>query len=147
MKIGLSIMPKYNKDRQAHKANFTTDSTEFSQGLHMCIQRFAAILFSEKGTDPLRPWFGTKLPALPRSNISSLAAITTFVTAQVDDASEQFFRFQNEEKATKTIDDMLQTVYIIDIITSPRDRSISVQLKFIASSGLGYEQIFSVGGN
>lgn len=132
MKKGVLIQQRYNAKGVVTKVKYTINPYDSAQGLLRVVQRYAVILLTTKGTDPIRPWFGTNFNAILQSNISSTRQTELYVRDCVSDAQTQILDFQNSEVGLNE-DDKLQSVQLTNF-TIDEDSHLIVTLKFTGYS-------------
>lgn len=110
MQRGIQMDPWFDATGIPTKVLFETNYYTEATGVLPPIQRFASILLSTLGSDPVRPWLGTDFNKLPRMNIVSEEDLNDFVSAEVDKAKVQFFALQTEEAATMSNDDVISSI-------------------------------------
>ena len=83
------------------------------------------------GTDPIRPWFGTKLSKLVRMNVVDTTETKVFVRDQVSEAIRQFFKLQSLESSqnTQTADDIITSIELISLDINAANQ-ISITVRF-----------------
>lgn len=139
MRRGLRIMNSFSKNNVI-RTSFGTDGSGVSEGLHSCIQRFIVILMTYKGTDSIRPWFGTYFPGIPKMNVINMSALELFVKEQVNEAREQFYRLENEDTSKLTDDDRLKSVEVVDMYINAQYRVV-VKLHFTSYTDVGFTTV------
>lgn len=128
MKKSVLMTPGYDKNGYIIRSIFSTDPYDTAEGLLRITQKFAAILLTSKGTDSIRPWFGTRFNEIATGNIGDIAVLKMNIKAQVDDAYQQYVRLQDDDVGL-TKDDLLASVVVKDIIVN-EDASVGVVLRF-----------------
>lgn len=119
---GLEILEYFpNKNPKIMEVSYSLKTKKATIGPLRSMQKFKVILLTSTGTDPLRPWFGTKLNKLIRMNITNTTELRYFIRQECKSAINQFFNLQageakqNNQKAIDVIDSIeLVTVDIID---------------------------------
>ena len=128
-KSGVLIEPRFKENSALCQVSFETNPYDIAQGLIRNIQKFVIIMLTTKGTDLVRPWFGTYFSSLPRSNIGSVADIQLFVKDQVSDAQTQFFKLQSNDSSTLDLTDTVTNITLTDIVITDKNK-IAVYLYF-----------------
>lgn len=123
MKQSLRMEPKINAIGLRTKVTFETDPYSIATGALRNMQKYCAILLTTKGTDKLRPNFGTNLVDLQGMNIQTTSETRLFITDQINSANSQFFAIQNADR-TLLEDDIMLNVTLIDISISSTNKII-----------------------
>lgn len=132
-KSGVLIEPRFKENRALCQVTFETNPYDIAQGLVRNIQKFMVIMLTTKGTDVIRPWFGTYFSSLPRTNIGSPADIKLFVKDQVADAQAQFIKLQGTDAKTLDAVDTVTNITISDIVITSTNK-VAVYLLFTGGS-------------
>ena len=115
MQRGIQMDPWFDVSGLPSRVLFQTNYYSEAVGVLPPIQRFATILLSTLGSDPVRPWLGTKFNQLPRMNIVNKTELHSFVSGEVDKAKVQFFTLQDEETDVLTQDDIISTIDLVSV--------------------------------
>ena len=142
LKTGVLIEPRFRKSGGIIRVTYETNPYDKATGLLRIVQKFSVILLTTKGSDKVRPWFGTYFPVLPQMNIGVKADLDIFVKDQVADAKSQFDILQSEDKSTLSPDDYLQDVKILGIEVV-NTNNVVVSLRFISATDKSLEQALS----
>ena len=142
LKTGVLIEPRFRKSGGIIRVTYETNPYDKATGLLRIVQKFSVILLTTKGSDKVRPWFGTYFPRLPQMNIGVKADLDIFVKDQVADAKSQFDVLQGEDKSTLSPDDYLQDVKILGVEVV-NTNNVVVSLRFISATEQSLEQALS----
>lgn len=114
---GLIMTPRLESDIGPVRVKYTLDPYDKVAGPLRAMQKFTVILMTGVGTDPIRPWFGTKLSKLVRMNVVDTTETKVFVRDQVSEAIRQFFKLQSLESSqnTQTADDIITSIELISL--------------------------------
>lgn len=115
MQRGIQMDPWFDVSGIPSRVLFQTNYYSEAVGVLPPIQRFATILLSTFGSDPVRPWLGTNFNQLPRMNIVNKEELHSFVSTEVDKAKVQFFTLQDEETDVLTQDDIISTIDLVGV--------------------------------
>lgn len=130
---GLLITSRLKPGYGPEKVSYTLNPYDKAQGPIRAMQKFAVILMTTKGTDPLRPWFGTYLTKLYRMNVQLNGETLTFVRDQISSAIKQFFQLQAKEsvqnKEAQETYDLVDSITVTDI-SLDAENHINVTLLF-----------------
>jgi hypothetical protein len=112
------------------------DSYRFSRkvfGLQKLAQLYLKVLFTTRGSDPLRPSFGTTVfAAITRVNIPSASVLETLLRTDIRDAETQV---RSMTQGGANSDEILSSVSIVEL--SVGDSAISMILYLLSESGEG----------
>lgn len=123
MKQGVLIQSRYKEDGTITKVKYEINPYDYASGLLLSVQRFAVILFTTKGTDPIRPWFGTKFNSIAHGNVGTTKTMELNIRDTIRDAHTQLMDFQNSE-ANLTDDDRIKTVDLVSFTIDESSRLI-----------------------
>ncbi|MDD2230753.1 MAG: hypothetical protein PHY48_15310 [Candidatus Cloacimonetes bacterium] len=115
MKKGILMQPRLSTRKGAMRVTYDTNPYVYAKGPIRCMQRYAVIALTTKGSDALKPSFGTRLVELPLMNMYNEVEMQLFIKDQVKDASKQFFLLQDSElnSAVDVVTSIeLESVYI-----------------------------------
>lgn len=131
---GLIMHPRLESNVGPQRVGYTLDPYDKVEGPLRAMQKFTVILMTSIGTDPLRPWFGTRISKLVRMNIIDLTETQVFIRDQVSDAIRQFFKLQNAENSqnTQTADDIITSIELISIDINNANQ-ISLTIRFTSA--------------
>jgi hypothetical protein len=132
MKAGVLIQPKlrYGKTRIVYETN----PYKLAEGVSRAMQRYSVIALTVKGSDSLRPWFGTALPDIPKMNVSDKKQLEILVRDQLKDAIDQFFILQQLEIETMQDEDIMDSIAIGEV-TVTDSNGVHAQVIFYPRSG------------
>ena len=142
LKSGVLIEPRFRKSGGIIRVTYETNPYDKATGLLRIVQKFSVVLLTTKGSDKVRPWFGTYFSRLPQMNIGVKADLDIFVRDQVADAKSQFDILQGEDKSTLAPDDYLRDVKILGIEVV-NTNNVVVSLRFISATEQSLEQALS----
>lgn len=127
----LIMNPRLEPDVGPVKLNYTLDPYDKAEGPLRAMQKFAVILLTTVGSDPIRPWFGTYISRLCRMNVVDRTETKIFVRDQVSEAIRQFFKLQSEEATQnrQTADDVITSIELVDLDLSA-DNNVFLHIKF-----------------
>lgn len=128
---GLIMTPRLESNAGPVRVNYTLDPYDKVEGPLRAMQKFTVILMTGVGTDPIRPWFGTKLSKLVRMNVVDTTETKVFVRDQVSEAIRQFFKLQSLESAqnTQTADDIITSIELMSLEINAANQ-ISITVRF-----------------
>jgi hypothetical protein len=132
-KRGVLMQPRLDASGNIVLVKYDTNPYQYAVGVIRSIQKFSVVLLTTKGTDPIRPWFGTLFSSLLKMNITNKTDLDVFVNDQVDDAKNQFFTLQNEDTTLIEVD-RISNIKLVSVELSETG-AISVTIRFYASSG------------
>ncbi|MBR3599572.1 MAG: hypothetical protein IKL53_06810 [Lachnospiraceae bacterium] len=127
----LIMNPRLEPNVGPAKLNYTLDPYDKAEGPLRAMQKFAVILLTTVGSDPIRPWFGTYISRLCRMNVVDRTETKIFVRDQVSEAIRQFFKLQSEEATQnrQTADDVITSIELVDLDLSA-DNNVFLRIKF-----------------
>lgn len=127
----LIMNPRLEPNVGPEKLNYTLDPYDKAEGPLRAMQKFAVILLTTVGSDPIRPWFGTYISRLCRMNVVDRTETKIFVRDQVSEAIRQFFKLQSEEATQnrQTADDVITSIELVDLDLSA-DNNVFLRIKF-----------------
>lgn len=128
---GLIMTPRLESNVGPVRVRYTLDPYDKVAGPLRAMQKFTVILMTGVGTDPIRPWFGTKLSKLVRMNVVDTTETKVFVRDQVSEAIRQFFKLQSLESSqnTQTADDIITSIELISLDINASNQ-ISITVRF-----------------
>jgi len=128
---GLIMTPRLESNIGPVRVTYTLDPYDKVAGPLRAMQKFTVILMTGVGTDPIRPWFGTKLSKLVRMNVVDTTETKVFVRDQVSEAIRQFFKLQSLESSqnTQTADDIITSIELISLDINAANQ-ISITVRF-----------------
>ena len=128
---GLIMTPSLDINIGTVIVTFTLDHYDQVAGPLRSMQKFTVILMTGVGTDPFRPWDGTKLSKLVRMNVVDTTDTKVFVRDQVSEAIRQFFKLQSLESSqnTQTADDIITSIELISLDINAANQ-ISMTVRF-----------------
>ena len=128
---GLIMTPRLESNVGPVRVRYTLDPYDKVAGPLRAMQKFTVILMTGGGTDPIRPWFGTKLSKLVRMNVVDTTETKVFVRDQVSEAIRQFFKLQSLESSqnTQTADDIITSIELISLDINAANQ-ISITVRF-----------------
>lgn len=109
------MQPKLVNKRGAVRITYSTDPYLIATGALRSMQRFAAIALTTRGTDTIRPWFGTILPQFPLMTMGDRVTILAEARAELQDAISQFFIIQDSMVDQLADADLIDTIDIVDV--------------------------------
>lgn len=124
---GLIINPRLNPKGYKDQVLYTLDPYDTVSGPLRAMQKFTAIMMTTKGTDPIRPWFGTHISQLCRMNIVNREETKLLIKDEISDAVDQFFKLQAEEsfRNRQTSHDVIVSIDLVAV-----DINLSNQIAF-----------------
>ena len=128
---GLIMTPRLESNIGPVRVSYTLDPYDKVAGPLRAMQKFTVILMTGVGTDPICPWFGTKLSKLARMNVVDTTETKVFVRDQVSEAIRQFFKLQSLESSqnTQTADDIITSIELISLDINAANQ-ISITVRF-----------------
>lgn len=128
---GLMINPRLQEVGNIQRVSYTFNPYDKSEGPIRAMQKLMVILLTTVGSDPIRPWFGTKLSRVCMMNTVSNEETKMLITDEVSEGIRQFFKLQSEEfnQNKQTANDVIKSVELLDITINDR-RRVSLKIKF-----------------
>ena len=142
LKSGVLMEPRFKKEGGITRVIYETNPYDKATGLLRIVQKFSVVLLTTKGSDTVRPWFGTLFSLLPQMNIGKKSDLDVFVRDQVNDARAQFDILQNEDRSTLSADDYLNNVEILGIEVV-NTNNVVVSLRFTSATEQALEYSLS----
>jgi len=141
---GLQLLKNFdNKYATKKEINYTLDSYSVTKGPLRSMQKFVVILQTERGSDPIRPWFGTKIANINLMNIVNKTELELFLRSECSSAISQFFKLQ-EEESTQSAQTGYDIIEGLELLKVKIDESNTISLVF-KFKPLKYESIlFSI---
>ena len=133
MKQGVLMQPMLTRSSSAQAVTYTTDPYKKVLGPLRSMQKYAVILLTTKGTDPLRKWFGTNLSKLPLMNMYDETAVKLFIKDEVKDANTQFLTIQKDDSGL-TANDIITSIELVGV-TITSTNNIKIELMFYPQVG------------
>lgn len=113
----LIMNPRLEPNIGPVRLTYTLDPYDKAEGPLRAMQKFAVILLTTVGSDPIRPWLGTYISRLSRMNIVDRTETKIFIRDQVSEAIRQFFKLQSEESQQnrQTADDVITSIELVEL--------------------------------
>lgn len=133
MKTGVLMQPLLSYQRGTVRITYETDPYLRAEGPIRSMQKFAVIALTTKGSDAIRPWFGTNLSQLPLMNMYNEREVELFIRDEVREAIKQFFIIQSDDTGLTT-DDIIDSIELINISINSRN-NILIEIMFYPQNG------------
>lgn len=133
MKKGVLMQPKLSYRRGAVRVTYETNPYGIAEGPIRSMQKYAVIALTTKGSDSIRPWFGTRLSELPLMNMYNTTEVELFIKDEVKEATRQYFLLQNAEP-NLTPDDIIDSIELQGISINNRN-NIVIVIRFYPLTG------------
>jgi hypothetical protein len=133
MKTGVLMQPLLNYRLGTVRITYQTDPYLKAVGPIRSMQKYTVIALTTKGTDTLRPWFGTHLAQLPLMNMYNTAEVELFIRDEVKEATKQFFIIQNDDTNLKS-EDIIDSIELKSISINNRN-NIAIEIMFYPLKG------------
>lgn len=137
MKKSVLMQPKLSYRRGTVRVTYETNPYGIAAGPLRSMQKYAVIALTTKGTDGIRPWFGTKLAELPLMNMYNTKEVELFIRDQVKDATRQFFLLQSQDHNLGE-EDIINSIELKNIEISERG-NILIEIMFYPLQGSSIE--------
>lgn len=129
---GLIINPRLNPRGYRSPVTYTLEPYDTATGPVRAMQKFTVIMMTTIGSDPIRPWFGTKISRLCRMNLVDKAETKLLIRDEINSAIDQFFKLQAMESTQnrQTSNDLIMAIDLVDIDINDLNQ-ISFTIRFI----------------
>lgn len=128
---GLPINPRLKDVGVIQRVTYTLNPYDKAEGPIRAMQKLMIILLTTVGTDPIRPWFGTKLSRICMMNTANNEETKLLISDEVSEGIRQFFKLQSEEfnQNNQTANDIIKSIELMDI-SIDANRRVSLKIKF-----------------
>lgn len=141
---GLGLTEYFSRNKIPYKKKIAYRLLEATpmKGPLRSMQKFVVILMTGIGSDPLHPWFGTKLSRMNRMNMTNTNELTYFIKEQCMSGINQFFNLQAQEakQNSQTNLDVINTIELTKIEVNKQTRNINItfRIKPLKSEAIEY---------
>jgi len=123
----------------------TWDPNYNARGVLRVLQRMYCILLTDKGSDPLHPYFGTHIRRMLGSFSQDIPENLLAVQDEVRDAIRQYFVIQDQMKAQNTEDDIVEFMEVESAEYKNSDKSrINIVIKIVPRTQEAVRVAFAV---